>query len=96
MLKVGSGSITLKDAADKSITVIDSAGNTTSSVYGSSKNFAEEHWFLDNSELGIRNSELDSILDDKSNFLTTENNFDKTNVLTKRGIELILPLNLKK
>ena len=96
VLKVGSGSITLKDAADKSITVIDSAGNTTSSVYGSSKNFAEEHWFLDNSELGIRNSELDSILDDKSNFLTTENNFDKTNVLTKRGIELILPLSSKK
>ena len=95
-MKVGTGSITLKNAADKSITVIDSAGNTTSSVYGSSKNFAEEHWFLSNAECRMHNDEFDSILNNKCSLLTTENNFDKTNTLNKRGIELILPLSSKK
>ena len=46
VLKIGSGSITVKSGKNKSITVVDSKGKSTSKVYGSSsKNYVEKLWF---------------------------------------------------
>lgn len=46
VLKIGSGSITVKNGKKTSITVIDSKGKSTSQVYGtSSKNYTEKLWF---------------------------------------------------
>ena len=73
VLKIGSGSITLKNAKGKSITVIDSNNKSTSKVYGtSSKNYVEEHWFIEDNNFVT--SEMDSILNKDSNVIV--NNYD--------------------
>ena len=46
ILKIGSGSITIKNGKNKSITVVDSNNKSTSKIYGaSSKNYVEKLWF---------------------------------------------------
>ena len=52
-IKVGSGSILLKNAKSKAITI------------NNSKSF-EERWFLENDQLIMDNGQLDSILNNKS------------------------------
>ena len=60
ILKIGSGSITLKNANGKEITVTDSSNDTTTQVYTNSKNFIEDSWFLEDI---TPSSDLTSILD---------------------------------
>ena len=73
ILKITSGSITLKNAKGKSITVIDSNNKSTSKVYGtSSKNYVEERWFIEDNNFVT--SEMDSILNKDSNVIV--NNYD--------------------
>ena len=46
VLKIGSGSITIKNGKNKSITIVDSKNKSTSKVYGtSSKDYIEKLWF---------------------------------------------------
>ena len=87
VLTVGSGSITVKNSKSKDINITDKSGETktynfTSTVTNPTSNF-EERWFLDNSELGMRNEELDSILEDKIDIavdykFSDENNFKQS------------------
>ena len=63
ILNIGSGSITLKNAKDKEITITDSSNNTTTEVYTNFKNFIEEPCFLEDF---VSYSDLTSILDIKS------------------------------
>ena len=64
VLKIGSGSITIKNGKNKSITVIDSKNKSTSKVYGnSSKNYIEKLWFEND----------DSVADDEITAITQQN-----------------------
>ena len=46
VLKVGTGSITVKNGKNKSISVVDDKGKTSSQIYGnSSRNYVEKLWF---------------------------------------------------
>lgn len=75
VLKIGAGSITLKNAKNKSITVVDAKGQTTSKVYGSSsENYIEEHWFIEDDTL--ISSEVDLILDKNYNVISNDYNYD--------------------
>ncbi len=73
---IGKGKLTLKDAANKQITVIDNKG--TQKSYGASANYreVETFWFDDDSEFKMQNSELNSILIDKSSLISTNFNYD--------------------
>ena len=59
VISVASSKLTLKNAADKKL-------NITGKVAATSKSFIEERWFLDNAECVMLNSELDSIIEDKT------------------------------
>ena len=63
VLKTGSGSITVKNGKNKSITVIDSKGKSSSKVYGSSSSNYEEHWFTEDNN--FLENEIESILQNK-------------------------------
>ena len=64
VLKIGSGSITIKSGKNKSITVVDSKGKSTSKVYGtSSKNYVEKLWFETD----------DNFINDEINAITQQN-----------------------
>ena len=64
VLKIGSGSITIKNGKNKSITVVDSNNKSTSKVYGiSSKNYIEKFWFEND----------DSVADDEITAITQQN-----------------------
>ena len=77
------GTIKVKNGKGKIITVVDSSGNSTSKIYTTSKSFAEEHWFLENVECDIQSSELDSILDDKSNMISVDCKFNSEKTLVE-------------
>lgn len=59
ILAIGSNTIKLKGAANKSVTVVDSTG--TSKVYNQQSSY-EERWFIDDLESSIQTEELSSIL----------------------------------
>ena len=64
ILKIDSGSITIKNGKNKSITVVDSKNKSTSKVYGtSSKNYIEKLWFEND----------DSVADDEIAAITQQN-----------------------
>ena len=66
ILNTGSSStIKIKNGRNKKITVIDSEGNSTTKKYTTTKNFVEEHWFLENSEFENNNSEIACIVNPK-------------------------------
>ena len=90
VLKIGTGSIKLQNAKDKSITVIDSAGKSTSKVYGSSSSNYEERWFLEDDNFS--NDEISSILQDTnmdSNALGKVTTYDANTILTGKQSSLI-------
>ena len=62
IIKVGSGRITLKNAATETINI------TTSNNY-------EERWFMDNED-SMQNDELESILDDQNNLISEDFNLN--------------------
>ena len=64
VLKIGSGSITVKNGKNKSITVIDSKGKSSSKVYGSSSSNYEEHWFTEDNN--FLENEIEFILQNKT------------------------------
>ena len=64
VLKIGSGSITIKNGKNKSITVIDSKGKSSSKVYASSSNNYEEHWFTEDNN--FLENEIEFILQNKT------------------------------
>ena len=67
ILAIGSNTIKLKGAANKSVTVVDSTG--TSKVYNPQSSY-EERWFLDSVENHIQTEELTSILKTDSDIIT--------------------------
>ena len=70
------GTITFKNKATEVLKLADSLG-----ISIKSGNY-EERWFMDNEELGIRNEELDSILNKGSNVISNDYNYDVTSDLT--------------
>ena len=77
VLNIGSGSITLKNAKGKSITVVDSSGKSSSKVYGTAyKNFVEEYWFAEDNNCVT--TEIDEILDSKSIAINEKNDLNDT------------------
>ncbi|MBR2179215.1 MAG: calcium-binding protein [Selenomonadaceae bacterium] len=82
ILKIGSGSITLKNSKDKTITITDSS-NTTKNYTVSSSAFIEETWFLKNDDSSTQSYELDSILDTNANSISLDyNSYDKSQIST--------------
>ena len=87
VLKIGSGSITIKNGKNKSITVVDSKNKSTSKVYGtSSKNYIEKLWF--ETDDNFTNDEITAITqqniisDDKVNNANGQLiNYDTDNIL---------------
>ena len=86
VLKIGSGSITVKKGKNKSITIIDSAGKSTSKVYGtSSKNYVEEHWFTEDNNFST--DDVSSIIKDitiNDNSLGKVVTYNANNILTDK------------
>ena len=85
VLKIGSGSITIKNGKNKSITVVDSKNKSTSKVYGSSsKNYIEEHWFIKDNN--FFNDEINAIVSTSSDYANASMNNNTlnygTNILT--------------
>ena len=80
IFKIGSGSITVKNGEGKQITIIDSSGDSTTEIYDDDyygydddnyddddyreRNYVEKTWFTNEGD--IQSSELDSIVDIKS------------------------------
>ena len=78
ILSIGKGKLTVQGGASQNVTVVDE--NDLAAIYtkynrNSTANF-EERWFLDNSECGMHNSELDSIIDNKSD-IAVDYKFDE-------------------
>lgn len=82
---IGKGKLTVQDGADKTITFVDEDGNKIkyeSQVAASNAVAYQERWFLD--EAFARDSEVDSILDNKANLITVDykfNNDDFSNLI---------------
>ena len=90
VLKIGTGSIKVKNAKDKSITVVDSAGKSTSQVYGTSSSNYEERWFIEDNNFST--DEISSILQDttiNSNSLGKVTTYDASTILTNKQSSLI-------
>ena len=90
VLKIGTGSIKVKNAKDKSITVVDSAGKSTSQVYGTSSNNYEERWFIEHNNFST--DEISSILQDTtvdSNALGKVTTYDASTILTGKQPSMI-------
>ena len=66
VLKVGNGSITLRNAKGKKLTI------TTPTT--TSKNFIEEHWFTEDNN--FTSTDVDSVLDKKSNSIAVDYKFN--------------------
>ena len=103
ILKIGSGSITIKNGKNKSITVIDSKNKSTSKVYGtSSKNYIEKLWF--ETDDNFTNDEITAITqqniisDDKFNNATGQLiHYDTDNILlNNQQVTSSLAYNRKK
>ena len=85
ILTVGNGSIRIKKGSGKTLSIYNNSSSATSTVIsGSSKNY-EEHWFMEGDEnynITGNTSELDSILNDGSNVISNDYNYDLTSDLT--------------
>ena len=69
--------MTLKNAAKKTITVVDYSGETTTYYNGKKSSYAErDYWFVDNAELTMQNDELENIIDDENNLIVDDLNFN--------------------
>ena len=84
ILIVGSGSIRIKNGKDKSLSIYNNSTSATSTIIGSSSSNYEERWFLDNSELGIRNEELESIINSDSKVISDDYNYDFNTTINKK------------
>ena len=84
---ISGGKITVQGGASQNITFKDADDNEFSYKAVSSSAAFEERWFLDNSESGISNSELDSIIDSKSDIavdykFVNNNKFIQNDIIT--------------
>ncbi len=96
ILSIGKGKLTVQGGASQSVTVVDE--NDLAAVYkkftrNSASNGFAERWFLDDSNFSMQPSELDSILNEKSNEIVVDEKFD---VKTKFAQEKIIPLTENK
>lgn len=78
---VGTGSITVKDSNGKKITVIDSAGKTSTKTYSNSISGRSAMWFVDDDNFITNATELDSILKVNPSEYSTENKLSLTTSL---------------
>ena len=88
VLKVGTGSITIKNGKNKSITVVDTAGKSTSKVYGtSSRNFVEETWFTENDR--VITDEVNDIMNSESNVVADTYKLENSMIDFNKDVQLI-------
>ncbi|MBR1730207.1 MAG: hypothetical protein IJ728_11880 [Selenomonadaceae bacterium] len=77
ILTIGKSNLTLKNAAKKTITVVDYSGETTTYYNGKKSTYTErDYWFVDNAEFRMQNDELETILDDENNLIVDDLNFN--------------------
>ena len=97
--KNGNAVITMSGTGGGSITVLNTLAK---SVSVSKQSSYEEHWFLDNAEsainaeCGIRNSELDTILNTDSNVISADYDYDFNSTLTKQLNQALVTNTTKK
>ena len=73
---------------------MDSKGKSTSKVYGtSSKNFVEELWFTKDDN--FISSEVALILDEDSNIISNDYNYDVNTTLTKQFNQTLVTNSIK-
>ena len=77
----GKNKLTVTDGASKTITFVDDDDNYIN--FGRTRSNSsigfEERWFVDNAEFRMQNDELETILDDKNDFIVDDRNLDQFN-----------------
>ena len=91
MLKIGSGSLTLKNAKGKAITITDANNKTTTKVYSNttSKFNDSEWWFLEDTEDYSATSDLTSILNDEQQISLIEQHINTTSLLNIKNLQML-------
>ena len=96
ILPIGKNKLTIKDGADKTITVVDDNGMEMTFKKRRTSTAFEERWFMENEEFTMQNAELDSIIDKDSNFISNDYDFDSTSIFTKKLNQTLLTNSTKK